>query len=343
MKAKWIVLVVFLLCAGVVKAQLNTGVKSILDSALVNAKKFSVNIKGVNWDSVQAQMYLRAKEAGDAGGLSEAIEYLITSLNDQQAKLVRRTDGKVIVRHVDYRDPELPGTNLGNSENVFRYEVLENDVRYLRIPSYRKNADLVKEASVLRAAIDTLSQSDSSRWIVDLRGVSGDDFRIQMAGLGPLLGEGLITSIIDKNERVEKMYEIHNGRFYEEQHLAAHFVCPADLGRSNIAILIDETTAGPGEILALAFRGRKFTRLFGSQTHGNVAITKEINLGEFVLSISSRLYQDRRGNVYKGSVFPHTKVQQAQNGSEDAVIAAAMQWLMVPGDNALTASVMKKD
>jgi C-terminal processing protease CtpA/Prc len=202
----------------------------------------------------------------------------------------------------------------------------------------------VKEAGVLRAAIDTLSKSDSSKWIVDLRGVTGDDFRIQMAGLGPLLGEGLITSVVDQNERVEKMFEIHNGRFYEEQHLAVHFVCPPDLGKSNIAILIDETTAHAGEVLALAFRGRKFTKLFGSPTHGNVGIVKEINLGnDLVLSVTSRYYQDRRGNIYKDTVFPHIKVLQPENVSEDAFIAAAMQWLVVPDDHAVTASILKKN
>jgi len=345
MKTKWVVLVVvFLLCALTVDAQLNKDIKSILDSAMVNAKRFSVNTQGINWDSVQSQMYSRAEGIKDPAGLGDAFGYLIAFLNDHQAKLIHKADNKIIAQHVDYHDAELPGTNLNAIESVFKFEVLENNVRYIRIPSYDNKADLIKEASVLRAAIDTLSKSDSSKWIVDLRGVRGDDFRIHMAGLGPLLGEGLITSVIDKNERIEKMYEIHNGRFYEEQHLAAHFVCPADLSKSNVAVLIDETTAGAGEVLALAFRGRKLTKLFGSQTHGNVGVVKEIDLGgQLALSLTSRYYQDRRGNIYKDVVFPHTKVQQPTGVSEDAVIAAAMQWLVVPAGNAVTASILKKD
>ena len=72
--------------------------------------------------------------------------------------------------------------------------------------------------------------------------------------------------------------------------------------------------------------------------------TLQPDLGnDLVFSVTSRYYQDRRGNIYKDTVYPHIKVQQPENVSEDALIAAAKQWLVVPDDNAVTASILKKD
>jgi carboxyl-terminal processing protease len=310
------------------QAQTNNDIKSVIDNALINAKRDAVNSKKINWDTLTKQMHTHAANAKSISDLKYSFEQLIATLNDSHAKIFNSKTNEVIAQAVKYHDTEmspLPDSRLTTLE----YKILHKDVRYLRIPSFDNHADVVKEATAMRAIIDTLSKENASKWIVDLRGCSGTNFKLLMAGLGPLLGEGLITSEIDRDEKILKMYEIHNGRLYEDQHLVAHFDYKTDLNQAQVAVLIDETTSHAGEVLALVLRGRKQAKLFGAPTSGNVSIVKEIKLhNEVTLALSAGYFQDRRGSIYKENVFPHVKVKLTTHGKrdKDELISEAMSW-----------------
>lgn len=310
-------------------AQLKSDSKALMDSMILNAKRYSVYTASVNWDTLQAIAL-----SDESKSMKATFGHFISVLGDNQAVIFDKKRGEVIAQYPQYADAELPSV----MENAFEAKALDNNVRYVRLRSYFKGDDVMKESALIRAAIDTLSKGDASKWIIDLRGVSGNEFRIAMAGIGPLLGEGLIASEIDSKEAIHKMFEIHNGRLYEDQHLAAHFVCPADLSKSAIAVLIDETTKDAGEVIALALRGRKQARLFGASTSGNVKLAREINLtGDLVFRFSSGYYQDRRGSIYKDAVHPHVKVNASQRGPADAVISAALDWLNISNNTVIAA------
>ena len=331
-------LVMIVLIASIsASAQTKQNYQAVVDSAIFNAKRYAVNVKKVNWDTVRAQMYQSIAYAQSVKDLKPAFEILIATLRDNQAKL--SNGNEVIAQYPDYKDAEIHNV-VNTPEQTLTSKILDHDVRYIRIPSFDAKADLVKEASAMRSIIDTLSKENASSWIVDLRGCNGTNFRLLMAGLGPLLGEGLIASEIDRNEKIHKMFEIHNGRLYEDQHLAAHFATPVDLSQSKIAVLIDETTAGAGEIIALALKGRKQTQIFGWQSAGNVRITKQINVGQgLVLTLSSGYYQDRRGSIYKDNIFPQRKSDKSL--SEKGLMHEATSWLR-QSDAMQTASIVAK-
>jgi carboxyl-terminal processing protease len=339
---KCVLLIVLVIVFADSEGQINKDIKSVIDSALLNAKRYAVNTKKVNWDTLSKQMYAHAENAQSVNDLKSSLEQLIVTLNDTQSKFVNSTTNEVIAQFPKYEDAEISHAAEPKLKTL-EYKILDHNVRYLQIPSFDNEADLMKEASAMRSIIDTLSKENASKWILDLRGCSGSNFKVLMAGLGPLLGEGLITSEIDRNEKILKMYEIHNGRLYEDQHLVAHFAHNADLSLSQVAVLVDETTANAGEVLALVLKGRKQAKVFGSPTSGNVRIVKEIKVGsELTFNLSSGYFQDRRGSIYKDNVFPHVKVKSAAHGKKhkDESITEAMSWFQSIVDTSIqTASI----
>jgi carboxyl-terminal processing protease len=338
---KCVLLMVLLVTFADSEGQINKDIKSVIDSTLLNAKRYAVNSKKVNWDTLSKQMHAYAENAQSVSDLKNSFEHLIVTLNDTQAKVTDSKTNVVIAHFPKYEDSEV--SHIAETKlKTLEYKILDHDVRYLQVPSLDHDADLLKEASAMRSIIDTLSKENASRWIIDLRGASGNNFKVLMAGLGPLLGEGLITSEIDRNEKILKMYEIHNGRLYEDQHLVAHFAHTADLNLSHVAVLVDETTSDAGEVLALVLKGRKQAKVFGSPTSGNVRIVKEVKAGEAAFSFSTGYFQDRRGSIYRDNVFPHVKVKSVhEKKHKDELISEAMSWFHSIVDTGIQTASLK--
>jgi carboxyl-terminal processing protease len=340
MKTVKSVFLVLLITSSSAIAQVKHDFNAMIDSVLIQAKQHAVNVQKVNWDTLRAHMYQYASIAQTSDDLKPAFAELISALNDKQAT-IRNSKGEVIAAYTVYKDAEIHDV-VTSSESQLTSKVLRHNVRYLKVPSFNGNVDINKEASAMRSIVDTLSKENASAWIVDLRGVSGSNFQVLMAGLGPLLGEGLVASEIDRTERILKMYEIHNGRLYVDQHIIAHFATPVDLSESKIAVLIDENTSAAAEVFALALKGRKQTRVFGAASAGKITITKDITVSGYTLTLSSGYYQDRRGSIYKDSLFPHAKADK-HSLTEEGLITEATKWLREqPATNVIeTASIDK--
>jgi carboxyl-terminal processing protease len=321
-----LVLFAFVLSFYPLRAQINPNAKNILDAAIEKAKLTSVYSQKVIWDSVRSDMFAHAANAGTVADLQAAFHVLLNSLNDGQAKFVDPATGTSIAAFNENQNV--------TEQAKFEFRIVDGDVNYLKIVGIPDHADIQKEAEIIRNALDSLGKDESEKWIIDLRNCNGETAYPILAGLAPLLGEGQICAEIDGRYKVRKLYEIHNGNFYDDKNQVAKFRLTVPLHHQQIAVLIDKNTVGAGELVAITFKGRKNTRFFGQPTKGNVAAVTTIEISKgLAMTLSHGYYQDRRGNPYTSSVKPDVATAVEVN-----VLDQAIEWLQMTTPQASIAS-----
>jgi hypothetical protein len=76
-------------------------------------------------------------------------------------------------------------------------------------------------------------------------------------------------------------------------------------GHPPVAVLVGPATASSGEALAIAFRGRPSTRLFGATTRGLTTSNRVFPLSDgSLLNLSTAAFADRTGTSYPNGVTP---------------------------------------
>lgn len=310
------------------EAQIKADLKTIIDSVIYHARITSLNTRSVNWDSVRADMYMLAQQAKTIHDLQPSFETLLVALKDRKGKFIDPSTNTVIASYPEVQTQPADRSSYSAMNSEFEYQIMEGGIGYLKITGV--SPDLQKSASAIRSAIDSLSKEKDLNWIIDLRYSSGGSFSPMIAGMGPLLGEGHVGGVVDGRSKIKKLYEIHNGRFYDDQHLVLSFACAKDMRPSKVAVLLSRNTSGASEIFAITMKGRKNTKFFGEPTAGNITIMNEIKIGNaLIMSLSEGLYQDRKGNVYKKNVTPEVPItfQHTADHSQDTAIQAATEWL----------------
>jgi C-terminal processing protease CtpA/Prc len=265
--------------------------------------------------------------------LRQSFETLLVSLKDKHGKFYDPASTSGIAEYPFHNSPYIPnpGELSAVKSTEFYYQNLPNSIHYIRLVASPSDGDFQKHADVVRQAIDSLSKEDEPYWIVDLRYAVDGEINSFFAGMAPLLGEGLIASTMDGEKQIRNLYTVHNGNFHDNQVRIGKFpISIEDTHNLKIAVLTSRYTSGSAEVLALAFRGRKESKLFGEETAGQIAGTTQITISnKVVMSISEIMYTDRKGTSYTDSVTPHTIVEfiPGVDVNQDRAISEASLWL----------------
>jgi hypothetical protein len=326
------------------QGQLRHNIKSTIDSVILKAQNNSLNGHCVKWDSIKSVMYQKAAHAKTDKDLRPSLEVLLNSLKDHHGKFIDATTQTPLATFTAWHELTQHNTPEGGVRSLpvlnsldekFEFRLLDGSIGYLKLVSVSHDADLQKEAEIIRSAIDSLDKDELQGWIIDLRYNDGTNIHPILAGVAPLLGEGQVGGTVDGRNKIRKLYEIHNGNFYDDQHLVARFPCTKNFKSSKIAVLLSGYTASSGEIVAITLKQRKNTRFFGEPTRGITTATNRIRINNsLIMSISESLYQDRMGNVYTNNIQPDTFVAfvpSADPGLDQAIVKAS-DWLNGNGD-----------
>jgi carboxyl-terminal processing protease len=315
-----------------VGAQSKRELKAVLDTVIVKAKQSSLYGRSVNWDSVQRVMHERAKYAKNVTDLRASFEVLLTALKDRQGIFYDPSTSSGIAGYPSHQQAEVVSSKTASKLKVnFESRILKGGIRYLRIAEIPFGADINVEAAKIRKAMDSLNTQGAENWIVDLRFVTGGDALPAMAGLAPLFGQGVISTVSDNKNKIRSMYSVHNGKLHDNQKVVAQLSSPTrEMKNAKVVVLTSRFTAGAGEILAIMLKGRKNSKFYGERTAGELNGTNYIKISEsLVMSISETKYLDRLGNSYKDQIKPDSYVTFDPTASlnKDQAVNEAIQWL----------------
>jgi carboxyl-terminal processing protease len=305
--------------------------EALLDEVLNFMEKNYYRRDQVSWSDLAAGARQRLKAATNCEDAYSSISWCFTQLREPHSFIM--DPDKAARYNGDESAPSGPATNLSELVGEIKGEWLQDSIAYLTIPWVSTTDSLICEriADSLQAEIARLDTRNISRWIIDLRRNSGGNCWPMLAGIGPLLGEGVYGYFVASGEKIPIAY--YDGSAFQGRHVLCRVSNRGYKTRSShnsIVVLTSRRTVSAGEILALAFKGRQQTCLIGEATAGLTTANATYSLSDksmLVLTVCQEA--DRTGRICEGRIEPDKYVSANVTGAapDDPVRAAALAWL----------------
>lgn len=198
---------------------------------------------------------------------------------------------------------------------------MPGDVGYVRVTNY--GGDDVAYSKEIQNEIKIQDSEYIIGWIVDLRGNLGGNMWPMLAGIGPILGEGVAGYFIDADGEAFS-WGFKNGASTNEGSVVTKVTDSYQLLTPNpkVAVLLDAGVASSGEAIAISFIGRANTRTFGSPTCGLSTANATYDLSyKHRLALTVAYFADRNKNKFGIPVPPD------QVASGETIIQDAINWI----------------
>jgi carboxyl-terminal processing protease len=308
----------------------NQEVKFLIDTTISIMKNNAVNANKINWSEVKQNALEEAADISNPYEMGNIIRQLYRIIGDFHGAFF-------------YRDSTFRwnGKNNPISDSVkkawdnrlgIKTEILEESIGYLRIPSMPagNRADFDKKAQALNDSLCTLLTHGVKGVIIDLRINGGGAMHPMILGVKQLLGNGIIGSF--KTKKTENWLLKENALYIDTSLLATiKPKCIVNARFLPIVILIGSGTGSSGEFLTLAFKGRKNTAFFGSETAGYVTVNSGFPLNKSAfMNLSIGYGRDRTGTLYISAIQPDKLLNAPEDFTSpknDFSVKAAITWL----------------
>jgi carboxyl-terminal processing protease len=283
-------------------------------------QRYSMNRQQIDWDNFKQKITAKAKGAQTIADTYPAITLALTLLKDNHSSYVSATGGKV-----------LSGNTQVTCLDVMPAKVPANDhIGYIHLlPTGGYDAKGVKYGLIgleyaqnIQSLIKQQDQPELKGWIIDMRGNIGGDMWAMLAGIGPLLGEGIAGYFMDPDGNFYPWY-YKNGEVSQSSpiYTVTH---PYTLQNTTpkIALLTDGAVASAAEGIIIGFKAKANTRSFGNTTCGLSTANAPFNLSDGArLSLTVGVMADRTKKAYGGPV------PVDENLPSTAAVQKAIEWL----------------
>lgn len=303
--------------------------EQLLDETLSFMEKNYYRRSQVSWTELAAAARTRLREASSCEAAYSSISWCFKQLNEPHSFIM--SPEKAARYSGDMLSPDQPAPRLSDLVGEIRGEWLQDSIGYLTIPWVSTTDSLICQqiADSLQSVIARLDSRNVSRWIIDLRKNSGGNCWPMLAGIGPLLGDGVCGYFVSGEARVPIAYK--DGSALQGRHV----ICQVSKrgyrtqrNQKSIVVLTGRRTVSAGELVALAFKGRSQTWLMGEPTAGRTTANATYPLSDrsmLVLTICQEA--DHMGRICEGSIEPDRFVSVDMPGAGDPVKDAALALL----------------
>jgi Peptidase family S41 len=288
-----------------------------LDELLRLMEAEAANAHRIDWTLARTQVMAAAGAVQSIPDTYPAIALALNILDDFESNY-RGSDGRLIGP-----SPEpfcLPGETVTPS--------LPETIGYVRLGGCNCGGAAADQyAEAVQQAIRAADTPRLVGWIVDLREDVGGNMWPMIAGIGPLLGEGIVGWIVYNNREYEREYRAGAALSLSEPF--ARVAVPYTLirPRPRVAVLTSNRTNSAGEAIAVFFKGRFDTRSFGAPTCGHHHLLSDFSIsGGATLTLKNAHNADRLKRTYAGSVVP----DEVATAPGEAV-TRAVNWLLNQG------------
>ena len=296
----------------------------LLDEAMNLIQKHYYKKDSVQWDTLLVAAQNRLKQSGTCDDAYEAVKWCFTQIHERHSFIMPP------VKAAEYNGNINSGSTPVRTSGGIRSELLENDIAYIDVPwiSTADESICTSFADSLHQLIATYDKQGIKKWVIDLRRNTGGNCWPMLAGLGPLLGDGVLGYFVSDNERIAFSY--NSGIVFQGKHsrcaVSQPYNCRA--AENKIIILTGNNTASAGEIVALAFKGKDNVYLYGEPTAGLTTANATYNLSDgslLVLTVCKEA--DRNGKICDGRILPDKAIPSNTFGGKDDIKTAAVMFL----------------
>lgn len=184
-----------------------------------------------------------------------------------------------------------------------RGKLLEDGAGYLKVTEFQPRV-----ADDVRAEVESLKRSGAKRFVLDLRGAA---FGAPAEGVkvAEIFVRGGVLAKLDSARGVEQLLQGDPARVAWE---------------GPMAVLVDNGTAGAGEIVAGAILDAGRGELVGEPTFGRAGVQKVVLLPEGGILLTTGKYTTPKGTVINGrGLTPSVAVARARDDDDEPAEAAS--------------------
>ena len=289
-------------------------------------QKHSIRRDSVNLPKLKEEVFSEIEKVGTIKECHSIVKSLLNKLGDNHSLFLEKEE---------FRNLHKSKTGNNKSSSItFSGELLSDKIGYLQLNEFMTLDDktMVEYADSLQNLIKSLDRKGMRGWIVDLRYNSGGNCYPMIAGLGPLLNEGVLGYFIDVDKQKQSFY-YRKGKAGINSQAKVEISNPYYLISKNppIAILTGHGTASSGEVVVISFCGNVNTKSFGKETGGlSTGNTPFLLPDSSVVFLTAAYDADRNGKIYGKKIIPDSIVENPFdiNRNNDFVIDAAKKWIM---------------
>lgn len=278
----------------------------------------------VDWQAIRDGAFARAGAAVTTADTYLAIKWAIDELDPHSSFLTPEE-----LANFQGSDPVDPtGTIL---------EGATGPVGYMWSPRFILGPDNPSDEGTRKyhALISDLDRPELCGWVVDLRQNGGGSMWPMIAGLGPILGEGIAGSFVDADGVAAEWFYREGGSGIGGNFLVQVEGAPTLVDADPaVAVLTGPGTGSSGEAVAVSFRARAATVSFGTPTAGLSTANQGFPRDDgALLLVAVSTMADRSGQLYGAEIPPDHVVDGQDTGdpSTDAALSAALEWVSTNG------------
>jgi carboxyl-terminal processing protease len=284
-------------------------------------------------------------------GVEPIVQYALEKLNDGHS-------------HVSdfLNTPETRPARSFNHADAPPFGRLISNKGYILVPSFSPPNKFFDEgeklfAQIIHDEINNIDATNPDGWIVDLRANPGGGSDPMVAGIGPLIGNGIHGYFLNTNNQFYN-WSYNDGSYGSvvEQVEGLKVERPYSLKNPAppIAVLVGPATASAGEVTLISFMGLPNVKTFGHDSTGQstpnigVYITTDgdVKIGEYnrpnltkiSFGLTTGLMADRNKNIYGDKISPDFRnaadpvpfykiLQKDYSLENDPVVQQAIAWL----------------
>ncbi len=299
---------------------LSSQARAYLTTALDIMQRYSINRKKIDWTALREQSFAVAADSKTPADTYPAIEMALATLGDNHS------------RFIDPQQANQQRTGAITADQKPLGQLLIHKIGYLELPHFEASKQAAQQYAMLaQDAIRTVDRTGTCGWVVDLRKNYGGNVWPMFAGVGPILGEGVVSWSVDA-DGVKLTSSYSHGQVQGAGSIMISVQNAYSLKHPlpPVAILTGPDTASAGEQIAVSFRGRPHTRSFGEPTYGVPTGNGSFMLSDgALLVVTEAVDADRTGRTYDSPITPDQPVpmNMFQTSATDQVVQAATAWL----------------
>ncbi|WP_205504006.1 S41 family peptidase [Rufibacter psychrotolerans] len=268
--------------------------KAYVTEALNLMKERSVNKKKVDWESLYASALAKTDTARSLRGTYPIIEEALGQLQDKHSKFF--PPEVIAAYNKGYRALGMPFPKP-------EARMIEGKYAYISVPAFYVNhlEEQREYATSIQAALQQLDAQKPQGWIIDLRRNDGGMSNPMLAGIGSFIENE--KSAGWKNADGKATFWVYRkGKVYEGGNLVFDLASKPYVVKSRkkpVSVLVSRNSASAAEVVAMAFVGRKNTRLIGTNTNGLTSANDAHKLSDGAyLVLTEGNYIDRTQKEY---------------------------------------------
>lgn len=308
----------------------------LLDQSIAILATEPIGASKVDWTRKHAELAARLPPKAPASAAYPLIREAVAALDDPHASF---SEPAAVAARSEPPPAEPASQAAPAAQPPIPTEptvtILDDGVAYVVVPMCGtvEPTTTAAYAARLRSGIEAAAAQRPTGWVVELRFDGGGNVWPMLAGLRPLLGDGVFASSV-RDGQIQRRYLVEGSTATllwpsgSAEQLRLREPPGPIVATDRVAVLIGRWTMSSGEFVAVAFRSDPRARLFGAPTAGLTTETTFFPLADgSSLTLPVARLGDRAGNVVPPTIAPDESIDdRAWPAPDDAAAMRARAW-----------------